>query len=152
MAELVLDLRNNRRRAEAELLQERAGQLRKWLSRLAGQASDVSAERRLRISWADIMSVPLHGRWWLVGASWAGRVVLEHDQSGDAGAGAGAVGGSDGSISSAADAHLLALASEMRMNTPARRQVSSGPSPPPPPARPLTPAARPAGLRRPSWR
>ena len=120
MAELVLDLRNNRRRAEAALLVERGSQLRKWLSRLASRTSDVGAERRLRIAWADIMSVPSKGRWWLVGASWAGRVVMEQQQ---VAAHANADVKAEGTHSSAADASLLSLASEMRMNTPARRQV-----------------------------
>ena len=76
LSELLLDLKNNRKRAEHAQLLERGGALRKWLSRLAAKTRGGALEgvdRRVRVGWGDIMLIPQRGRWWLVGASWAGR-------------------------------------------------------------------------------
>ena len=71
----------------------------------------------LRVTWADVTHADVKGRWWLTGASWAGRET-------------GAAGGEeDGGAEGApvavgalhADAALLAAARAHRMNTPARR-------------------------------
>jgi hypothetical protein len=76
LGDMLLDLRNNRKRAEIEALTERSGGLRKWLSRLAAKQSGLEGvDRRLRVGWPDLFAIPEMGRWWLVGASWVGRAA-----------------------------------------------------------------------------
>lgn len=76
ITELILDLKNNRKRAEHEQLLEASASLRKWLGRLAAKSTGVEGiDRRMRVTWVDIASIPTLGRWWLVGASWAGRAA-----------------------------------------------------------------------------
>jgi nucleolar MIF4G domain-containing protein 1 len=144
MSELLLDLKNNRRRAEHEQLLERGAALRKWLSRLASRTAGVEGvERRLRVGWADLMSIQESGRWWLVGASWAGRAAAGATSAaaaaagGDAGGGgsvipasrasasdgAGAADASAAARYSEAELGLLEAARAMRMNTSTRRAV-----------------------------
>jgi len=110
LGELLLDLRNNRKREEQEALLARGAQLRKWLShRASGGGSSSSSsvfvgagavegniDRRLRITWGDLMSIPDTGRWWLVGSSWAGRAAAGLTSKA-AGAGAGAAAAAGGS-------------------------------------------------------
>lgn len=143
LVELIMDLKNNRKRGTHEQLLERSTQLRKWLGRLASKASGGALEgvdRTVRVGWGDIMRIPSRGRWWLVGASWAGRladdgvgapagggsaaVIATGADSEDEGAGGGsrAVGAGPAGTS-AQDAALLEAARAMRMNTPARKAV-----------------------------
>lgn len=83
LGELLLDLRNNRKKDEHEALLGRGSQLKKWLSHRAATGTAVGAgaiegagiDRRLRITWGDLMSISTLGRWWLVGSSWAGRAA-----------------------------------------------------------------------------
>ena len=135
MLDLLLDLKNNRRRPEHEAILERGVQLRRWLGRLAGKAAGVgggasaaSSDRALRISWEDLMSIPTNGRWWLVGSSWAGRLAgpsSSSSSSADAGGKRGGGAGTDTPAAgyTAAETSLLEVARAMRMNTPARRSV-----------------------------
>ncbi|RYG56882.1 hypothetical protein EON66_01795 [archaeon] len=139
LSELILDVKNNRKRQSHEQAAERAAQLRKWLARLASKTSGVEGvDRRLRVTWADLMSISEKGRWWLVGASWVGRTAAGLTSS--ATATDEAAVDADGGILSAhtkhhdptaagagraseADAKLLALATKMRMNTAVRRSI-----------------------------
>lgn len=74
LGEMVLDLKNNRRRAEHDGIMDAGNQLRKWLSRLAAKTPGLEGvDRRLRLGWGDIFGIPERGRWWIVGASWIGR-------------------------------------------------------------------------------
>jgi nucleolar MIF4G domain-containing protein 1 len=128
LADLVLDLKNNRRRTEHEQLLERGAQLRKWLSRLASRTAGVDGvDRRLRISWADLVQIPERGRWWLVGSSWVGRAAAGTSSAAADAAMLGGSGGDDAAApdagGSAADVALCALAQRMRMNTDIRRRV-----------------------------
>ena len=120
MADLVTDIRNNRKRQTTQQLEERGVPLRKWLSRLAS-SSGASPERRLRVRWHDIMDIPSKGRWWLVGSSWAGH--------GDAG-GSRAVRpdaaphqASAAAVQDPQEALLLKVARKMHMNTDVKRRV-----------------------------
>ncbi len=65
LSELLLDLKNNRKRAEHAQLLERGGALRKLLSRLAAKTRGGALEgvdRRVRVGWGDIMLIPQRGR------------------------------------------------------------------------------------------
>ena len=74
------------------------------------------------------MSVGTHGRWWLVGSSWAGRseaptAAATRDTAASAAATVATSALSSSVSVSPGDAALLTLASTMRMNTPTRRAV-----------------------------
>lgn len=76
LGEVVLDLKNNRVRSEVAQVQERGLQLRKWLNRVAARTAGLDGtDRRVRLGWGDLMDIPERGRWWVVGASWAGRAA-----------------------------------------------------------------------------
>ena len=141
LSELIMDLKNNRKRSEHEQLLERGSQLRKWLSRLAAKSGGglEGIDRRIRIGWSDVMMIPQRGRWWLVGASWAGRAAADDRSGGGGGLGAASVladgsgaapsssssaaAASSSSASSSQEAALMDAARAMRMNTPARKAV-----------------------------
>jgi len=74
LKETALDLKNNRKRADVESLLEKGLKLRKWVNGMAAKTSGLQGgvDRRLRVSWPDILAIPTRGRWWLVGASWVG--------------------------------------------------------------------------------
>jgi nucleolar MIF4G domain-containing protein 1 len=75
MLELLADVKNNRRRQSEEQLRERATVLRKWLASLVKRRKRDATDRRLRVSWQDLIDADVKGRWWLVGASWAGNMA-----------------------------------------------------------------------------
>ena len=132
MGELLLDLKNNRKRADVEQLLERGAALRKWVSRLASRtpgAAEGATERVVRASWSDIVAIPERGRWWLVGASWAGRAAAGASSAAASairlpGASVTAVGGDASTAGyTEAERRLLDVAVSMRMNTVHRRSA-----------------------------
>lgn len=75
LSEMILDLRNNRKRPVLDALLEKTKPLRTWLNRLASKQTQLAAgaDRRLRFGWTDVLAIPEMGRWWVVGANWAGN-------------------------------------------------------------------------------
>lgn len=125
LADLMMDLKNNRKRSEHEQVMQRGLQLRKWLGKLSSRTAGVEGtERRIRITWADLCAIPTRGRWWLVGASWVGH---QADVTSGAAASAGGAGpttdGAAVASMSPRDAELYALAVKMRLATSVRRSV-----------------------------
>lgn len=140
--QVVLELLGGLRRAKQKQDQadseERGARLRKWIFKLrrSTQADDGSVgDRQIRIRWEDIVNIRSRGRWWITGASWAGRPGVDGRQDAKRAAGEAASGRSGrdppgGSKLAAADASrsgedaaLLEAASRMRMNTDLRRKV-----------------------------
>lgn len=138
---MVLELLGGLRRAKGKQDQadseERGTRLRKWVFKLRRnvQADDGSVgDRQIRIRWEDVVNIPKRGRWWITGASWAGRPGVDGEERDGDGDGA-AVGGGSGPASasglrvvddvavSGEEAALLEAAARMRMNTDLRRRV-----------------------------
>ena len=138
----ILELHGNKRSRVQEQGQESSRRVRKWLGSVKtakGGGGGTSGDTSLRVSWSELVSTESKGRWWRVGAAWAGRgktpasgaaggsggtktsVIDAGDGGGKSSAGgaAGVGGGSndDGNV------ELLALAARQRMNTDARRSV-----------------------------
>jgi nucleolar MIF4G domain-containing protein 1 len=144
MIEAMMDLKNNKKRRQDAAHAERTAQIRKILGQvkrisesgggaLGGGSSNSSS---LRITLDDILHAETRGRWWKVGASWAGNQVPYQSENGTAGddaaaAGPRALASSNARSSGAApttrsstdDEKLLALASKFRMNTDLRRAI-----------------------------
>ncbi|CAM9096748.1 unnamed protein product [Chrysoparadoxa australica] len=79
LTEMIVDLRNKKRNQLQNQALERIKRLRKWLGHVKSGSgsgrgsSDGMRGEALRISWNDLISSETKGRWWKVGASWAGR-------------------------------------------------------------------------------
>lgn len=141
----ILELQSNKRSRIQEQGQESGRRVRKWLGSVkaakgGGAGGAGGGDASLRVSWAELVSTESKGRWWRVGAAWAGR---ERSSAAAAaapgekvdGAGSGAVaesgsgssrsrGGGDASGEKESEAvGLLALAARQRMNTDVRRSV-----------------------------
>lgn len=145
----ILELQGNKRSRIQEQGQESGRRVRKWLGSVKaakGGGSGGGGDASLRVTWAELVSTESKGRWWRVGAAWAGRGGPSSSSSsaaataGKGGAAAGAAtgdgtsaGGSGGGGGGGGDANgdkdggeaggLLALAARQRMNTDVRRSV-----------------------------
>ncbi|GKT82825.1 MIF4G domain-containing protein [Colletotrichum tofieldiae] len=134
MIETISDLKNNKIKAGAQdlvILNEHVTRMRKVLGSL--DALKLKATEPLRIGLKDIENADRTGKWWLVGASWAGQGAQDAKRDDDkaavpvrSGSGDGN-GGDDGVV--VADADDLAtpdyaqLAREQGMNTDVRRAI-----------------------------
>ncbi|CAM9186893.1 unnamed protein product, partial [Hapterophycus canaliculatus] len=140
----ILELQGNKRSRIQEQGQELGRRVRKWLgsvkaSKGGGAGGAGGGDASLRVTWAELVSTESKGRWWRVGAAWAGRersstaaasgevdrigsgVVAE---SGSGGRGGGGGGGGEPSAEPESEAiGLMALAARQRMNTDVRRSV-----------------------------
>ncbi|KAJ3044381.1 suppressor of glycerol defect [Rhizophlyctis rosea] len=121
MVETIMDLKNNRRkvvkRSEGQNVQ--MDRLKKFVGNLSKKRSSIGSNEPLRVSLSDIRSIHTKGKWWLVGAAWAGHG--DQDASSAAGGGGGGEGVKDALTASTGD--LLKLARAMKMNTDVRRSV-----------------------------
>jgi nucleolar MIF4G domain-containing protein 1 len=122
----ITDLKNNKRRNQDTLYTEKTSKLRKFLGRIKSIAAKsnkakTSSEASLRISLKDILDAETRGRWWKVGASWAGNQYRFSDGS------KGPNNEDDVKESndknSEQDEELLKLASKFRMNTDRKRGI-----------------------------
>eukprot|EP00903_Cladosiphon_okamuranus_P014969 g13855.t1 len=143
----ILELQSNKRSRIQEQGQESGRRVRKWLGSIkaakgGGAGGSGGGDASLRVTWAELVSTESKGRWWRVGAAWAGRVgpssssavpssSLKPGKGGaavvSAAAGAwGSVGGggdANGNAGGGESGGLLALAARQRMNTDVRRSV-----------------------------
>eukprot|EP00697_Spironema_sp_BW2_P017650 gnl/Spiro4/9414_TR4975_c0_g1_i1.p1 gnl/Spiro4/9414_TR4975_c0_g1~~gnl/Spiro4/9414_TR4975_c0_g1_i1.p1 ORF type:complete len:615 (+),score=221.00 gnl/Spiro4/9414_TR4975_c0_g1_i1:66-1910(+) len=69
MLATVLDLKNNKRKTGDDERLKRLSELRKLVNATAGHKPQPIA----RVMWRELLEAELHGRWWIVGAAWAGR-------------------------------------------------------------------------------
>ncbi|KXH63644.1 MIF4G domain-containing protein [Colletotrichum salicis] len=125
MIETISDLKNNKIKAGVQdlvILGEHVTRMRKVLGSLDTQK--LKASEPLRIGLKDIENADKTGKWWLVGASWAGQGTREEKKDNDKVAATGDV---DDVV--VADADDLAtqdytqLAREQGMNTDVRRAI-----------------------------
>eukprot|EP00752_Nemacystus_decipiens_P010268 g9151.t1 len=146
----ILELQSNRRSRIQEQGQESGRRVRKWLGSVKaakGGGTGGGGDASLRVTWAELVSTESKGRWWRVGAAWAGREGSSSSPSSSsaaatpgkggaavgtaAGGGApvgstragGANGGPSGDMGGGEAGGLLALAARQRMNTDVRRSV-----------------------------
>lgn len=138
----ILELHGNKRNRIQEQGQESNRRVRKWLGSVKtakGGGGGTGGDASLRVSWSELVSTESRGRWWRVGAAWAGRgktppsgtpgggdptrasVIGAGDGGGKNGAGVAAGVGISGNNDG--DVELLALAARQRMNTDSRRSV-----------------------------
>jgi nucleolar MIF4G domain-containing protein 1 len=126
MLTAITDLKNNKRRNQDTVYTEKTSKLRKVLGRIKSLAAKsntakTSSEASLRISLKDILDAESRGRWWKVGASWAGNQYRFSDGS------KGPNNEDDVKESndknSEQDEELLKLASKFRMNTDRKRGI-----------------------------
>jgi nucleolar MIF4G domain-containing protein 1 len=130
MVDSIIELRNNKPRKQDVIIREKTNVLKKSIGRIKSSASRLLAGKKsgscLRLTLRDVLDADTKGRWWMIGASWAGN---QHNDLlfGDADArepdevcnevkAASFNGESD-------EDELLALASSQRMNTDARRSI-----------------------------
>ena len=131
MVDTIIELKNNKPRKQDAVLRDKSNAIKKCIGRVKTSASHSLAGKKsgscLRVTLQDILDAETKGRWWMVGASWAGNGHCEK-LWGDGEAGYsddyGAVNTSDKSSKEAPkEDSLLALASSQRMNTDARRSI-----------------------------
>lgn len=81
MLESMSDLRNNRSRATtASIGAESLTKMRKFLGNL-GKKHTIRTHEPLRVGLEDLRNVEKRGKWWLVGAAWAGYDFTSKDGS-----------------------------------------------------------------------
>lgn len=140
----ILELQGNKRSRIQEQGQESGRRVRKWLGSVkaakgGGTGGAGGGDASLRVTWAELVSTESKGRWWRVGAAWAGRGASSSSSPavppGKGGVAVGTLNGQasaatsstgDGGISGDTDSEvvgLLALAARQRMNTDVRRSV-----------------------------
>ncbi|CEH15949.1 Protein involved in high osmolarity signaling pathway [Ceraceosorus bombacis] len=122
MLEALSDLKNNRTKAAAALESSPAGQslnrLRKFISSLA-KTRTLRSRDALRIGLQDLKDAESRGKWWLVGAAWAGQ---EGNASAE-GVTASRRLREDAPNKDSQESKLLILARAQGMNTEARRNI-----------------------------
>ncbi|KAL3788985.1 hypothetical protein HJC23_012690 [Cyclotella cryptica] len=130
MLSTITDLKNNKPRKQDAAIREKTGTFKKCIGRMksSGNHSLVkSTASCLRITLRDVLDAETQGRWWMVGASWAGnQKFLGDDDAEEVDDNADPKQGHQGKSKPAKDPEeekLLALASSQRMNTDARRSI-----------------------------
>ncbi|PWN42541.1 hypothetical protein IE81DRAFT_323301 [Ceraceosorus guamensis] len=122
MLEALSDLKNNRTKAAAALESSPAGQslnrLRKFISSLS-KTRTLRSHDALRIGLQDLKDAESRGKWWLVGAAWAGQ---EGNASAE-GVTASRRLREDAPNKDSQESKLLLLARAQGMNTEARRNI-----------------------------
>ncbi|KUJ10613.1 uncharacterized protein LY89DRAFT_626051 [Mollisia scopiformis] len=119
MIETINNLKNNRMKTGAvasAVTSEHTIQMKKILGTL--NTRNIKASEPLRIGLKDINESDKKGKWWLVGASWAGNGHKEDDEA--------VLNGDKRNTAATEDtgtSDLLQLAREQRMNTDIRRAI-----------------------------
>lgn len=127
MIETINDLKNNKVKTGANasaVIQDHTTRMKKLLGSL--NSRKLKATEPLRIGLKDIEESDKRGKWWLVGASWAGRDGPDEKKRKDREATGGNNDDSDSIILSDDDEtipDLAALAREQNMNTDVRRSA-----------------------------
>lgn len=118
MMETLMNLKNNKVKKTAAA-QHQGGdavdRLKKFLTGL-GKKRHVQAHEPLRVSLEDLRTAGEKGKWWLVGAAWAGDPLVDHQQETSKHGGADVT---DNSVSTS----LQKLARKQGMNTDIRRSI-----------------------------
>jgi nucleolar MIF4G domain-containing protein 1 len=122
MVSAVIDLKNNRKRKQDALLEEKTTKLRKLLGQIKSKVAQnnvgyKASDSSLRIGLRDIFNAETKGRWWKVGASWVGHLVGEKSSESPN------QGTTNEVKPSIEDEKLLRLASKHRMNSDTRRSI-----------------------------
>ncbi|RFU31974.1 hypothetical protein B7463_g4354, partial [Scytalidium lignicola] len=125
MIETINDLKNNRMKtggAASAVTSEHTIRMKKILGSLNSRS--IKGSEPLRIGLKDIRDSDKKGKWWLVGASWAGNSTEEKDEP----LNSGSVSRDVRTLNTSSDADegtsdLLQLAREQRMNTDVRRAI-----------------------------
>lgn len=124
MVEQLSNLKNNKFKASstgassgADGAIDHRTPVRKYLSSLNRSRASGAAPDPLRVGLGELRD-PARGKWWLVGAAWAGDPLAEHQ----AGVAAAAAGGA-GSGEATGDEELARLARKQGMNTDVRKGV-----------------------------
>ena len=126
MVTAITDLKNNKRKDKDIALSDKTSSYRKIIGRMKSVVSTLGdgksfVSKTLRVTVQDILDIETKGRWWKVGAKWAGHKhdAKETNQS-----------EKETSISKNSDIKidakqkkLLALAAKQRMNTDLRRSI-----------------------------
>ncbi|GAA5825170.1 hypothetical protein JCM11251_006128 [Rhodosporidiobolus azoricus] len=118
MVESLTNLMNNKIKPNAEGAVDNYSNLKKYLIGLNKKRASGAAPDPLRVSLSEIRSSTTRGKWWLVGAAWAGDPLAE----------AAAAGSTSGGLQfqtkeSQGDAELARLARKQGMNTDIRKGV-----------------------------
>ncbi|KAL3780943.1 hypothetical protein ACHAWO_003983 [Cyclotella atomus] len=131
MLSTITELKNNKPRKQDAAIREKTATFKKCIGRLKSSASNSLLVKGtgtcLKITLQDILNAETKGRWWIMGASWAGNqkfksgddelvedvhLDVTHDSH------------PDGKSKKDSDEEkLLALASSQRMNTDTRRSI-----------------------------
>ncbi|KAJ3285504.1 suppressor of glycerol defect [Blyttiomyces sp. JEL0837] len=133
MIETIMDLKNNKKKlqkklssstntasgASSDLQQDR---LKKFITNFVRRRS-VSDREPLRVTMSDINSIQTKGKWWLVGAAWAGHDGEGGGISETAIAAKIAAEKAVASVVDSAGTDLLKLAKLQKMNTDVRRSI-----------------------------
>mmetsp|Transcript_556 Transcript_556/g.1138 ORF Transcript_556/g.1138 Transcript_556/m.1138 type:complete len:1039 (-) Transcript_556:148-3264(-) len=133
MVSTIIELKNNKPRKQDVIIREKTNGFKKCIGRL--KSSAMSGKKGtgscLRITLRDVLDAETKGRWWLVGASWAGN--QHHKQLFDDGHHTGKpdtstdqseiTSNSKLSKKLSNEEKLLACAASQRMNTDARRAI-----------------------------
>lgn len=127
MVSAMMDLKNNKGRKQDQTYVDQTTKLRKVLGHIKSQVATStnchrSSDSSLRISLRDILNAETKGRWWKVGASWAGNQHIFEESFEEEKQGGEKLMPSGGS-NCEFDQKLLKLAAKYRMNTDGRRSV-----------------------------
>ncbi|GAX24362.1 hypothetical protein FisN_4Lh486 [Fistulifera solaris] len=128
MVTAIMDLKNNKKRNQQDApLIEKTARLRKVIGQVkAGTngAAFASGSTLLRVSLADILNIETKGRYWKVGASWAGnQFSYNNEQPGDNAERTVSVSQVEPTFHSEEEVKLLKLAEKYRMNSDVRRSI-----------------------------
>ncbi|KIL67539.1 hypothetical protein M378DRAFT_122561 [Amanita muscaria Koide BX008] len=117
MLETLTNLKNNKLKRNSSKTQndDSVERLRKFLSGLA-KKRHLMAHDSLRVSLEDLHSAESKGKWWLVGAGWAGDPLANKQNH-------GATGSATAFAKDTANERLLKLAKKQGMNTDIRRGI-----------------------------
>jgi nucleolar MIF4G domain-containing protein 1 len=132
MLSTITELKNNKPRKQDAVIREKTAAFKKCIGRLKSSSASSSLLVKgtgtcLRITLEDILNAESKGRWWIMGASWAGNQKFSGDDDVEEGEEQ-----DDVTHDSRRDAKskkdtdedkLLALASSQRMNTDTRRSI-----------------------------
>ncbi|GAA5875690.1 hypothetical protein JCM8547_007042 [Rhodosporidiobolus lusitaniae] len=116
MIESLTNLKNNKIKPNADGAVDYYSNLKKYLVGLNKHRASGAAPDPLRVSLSEIRNSTTRGKWWLVGAAWAGDPLAEA-------AAEGATGLSFQTKESQGDAELARLARKQGMNTDIRKSV-----------------------------
>jgi nucleolar MIF4G domain-containing protein 1 len=131
MLSTITELKNNKPRKQDAAIREKTGAFTKCIGRMKYSANNASLAKGtgscLRITLKDVLDAETRGRWWMVGASWAGNQKFIEEEDSDDGEDNLDVNANNKqkakSVKDREEEKLLALASSQRMNTDARRSI-----------------------------